>query len=116
LFRGFFRYKKHMKKFLAILPLFFVIGSLTVGPAFGASKKKAAPPPVVKAPTIASATATSITVAEEKATKTLTINQFTEIIVNGQKASAAQLKPGMIVNISLGTDPTVASRINATGK
>src|SRR3954447_5545124 len=104
-----------MKKALVTLPLLFLIGFLTVDPAFAASKKKASPPPVVKAPTIASVTATSITVAEEKATKTLTINQFTEIIVNGQKATAAELKPGMTVNISLGTDPKIASRINATG-
>ncbi len=104
-----------MKKSLVILPLVFLVGFLAIGPAFGASKKKTAPP-VIKAPTIVSVTATSITVTEEKATKTLTINQFTEITVNGQKGTAADLKPGMTVNISLGTDPKVASRIVATGK
>ena len=104
-----------MKKSFAILPLVFLFGLLAIGPAFGASKKKV-PPPVIKAPTITSVTATSITVTEEKATKTLTINQFTEITVNGQKATVADLKPGMTVNLALGTDPKVASRINATGK
>jgi hypothetical protein len=71
---------------------------------------------VVHVPTISSVTANSITVAEEKTTKTLGINQFTEITVNGQKATVAELKPGMTVTVSLGTDPTKAARINATGK
>ena len=44
------------------------------------------------------------------------ITQFTEINVNGRKATAAELKPGMTVNVSLGTDSAKASRINATGK
>jgi hypothetical protein len=60
-------------------------------------------------------TGSSITVAEANATKTLTITQFTEIVVNGQKASVGDLKAGMKVSITLGTDPTRASRINATG-
>jgi len=92
-----------------------ICGLLTLNPAFGASKKKKEPP-VVHVPTISSVTATSITVAEEKTTKTLAINQFTEIMVNGQKATAAELKPGMAVTVTLGTDPTKASRIVATGK
>ena len=104
-----------MKKFLVTLPLVFLVGFLAIGPAFGASKKKTEPP-VIKAPTIVSVTATSVTVTEEKSTKTLTINQFTEITVNGQRATAANLKPGMTVNIALGTDPKIASRISATGK
>ena len=93
----------------------FLIALLATGPAFGASKKKT-PPPVVPTPVISSVTATSITIAEGKVAKTLTINQFTEITVNGQKATAAELKPGMAVTVTLGTDPTKASRINATGK
>ena len=90
-------------------------GVLSLSPAFGASKKKKEPP-VVHVPVISSVTATSITVAEEKTTKTLAITQFTEITVNGIKATAAELKPGMAVTVTLGTDATKASRINATGK
>jgi len=56
------------------------------------------------------------TVAEDKNAKTLGITQFTEITVNGVKATAADLKPGMNVTVTLGTDPTKAARINATGK
>ena len=88
---------------------------MALHPAFGASKKKTTPPPI-HTPTIASVTATSITITEAKTTKTLGINQFTEITVNGQKATAAELKPGMGVTVTLGTDPSKASRIVATGK
>jgi hypothetical protein len=80
-----------------------------------ASKKKPSPTPS-QVPTIASVTADSITVTEAKGAKTLTITQFTEITVNGQRGTAADLKPGMTVTITLGTDPSKASRINATGK
>ncbi|HVF72670.1 MAG TPA: hypothetical protein VM940_13785 [Chthoniobacterales bacterium] len=102
---------KNLRLFLITI----VCGFLAVDPAFGASKKKPTPPPI-HTPTIASVTADSITVTEAKTTKTLGITQFTEITVNGQKATAAELKAGMGVNVTLGTDPTKAARINATGK
>ena len=86
-----------------------------VAPAFAASKKKSTPAPV-QTPVISSVSATSVTVTEGKTSKTLGITQFTEITVNGQKATAAELKPGMNVTVALGTDPTKAARINATGK
>src|SRR4051794_35068157 len=88
---------------------------LALNPAFGASKKKGTPAPI-QTPTITSVTATSVTVTDAKSSKTLGINQFTEITVNGQKATAAELKPGMNVTVTLGTDSTKAARINATGK
>src|SRR3954465_10200763 len=91
-----------------------VCALLTVTPAFAASKKKATPAPI-QIPTITSVTATSVTVTDAKSSKTLGINQFTEITVNGQKATVAELKPGMAVSVTL-SDPTKASRINATGK
>lgn len=100
---------------LRFLLLAVFLGTLTLSPAFGASKKKPAPPEI-QAPVIASVTATSITITEGKAAKTLTISQFTEIFVNGVKATVADLKPGMNVSVTLGTDPTKANRINATGK
>ena len=103
-----------MKKF-RLFQIAILCGLLTVNAAFGASKKKPSPPPI-HTPTIASVTATSITITEAKTTKTLGINQFTEITVNGQKATAAELKPGMGVSVTLGTDPTKASKIVATGK
>ncbi|PZR73534.1 MAG: hypothetical protein DLM73_10410 [Chthoniobacterales bacterium] len=106
-----------MEKFCFLLPGFAILlGLLMLSPAYGASKKKPAPPPQVHPPTIFSVTANSITVTEEKTTKTLTITPSTEITVNGQKATAAELKPSMTVSITMGTDPTKASRISATGK
>ena len=90
-------------------------GAVMASTAFAGSKKKPASASI-QAPIIAAVTADSITVNEEKATRTLTINQFTEINVNGRRATVAELKAGMTVNVTLGTDPLKASRINATGK
>jgi hypothetical protein len=87
---------------------------LTMSPAFGASKKKAAPRQN-QPPTITAVTANSITIKDQAVTKTLTITQFTEINVNGRRAAVADLKSGMTVSFVLSTDPTKASRINATG-
>jgi hypothetical protein len=61
-------------------------------------------------------TTNSVTIKDENTTRILTITQFTEINVNGRKATAAELKPGMTVSITLGTDSSKASRIIATGK
>jgi hypothetical protein len=94
--------------------IFFLIALLAVSPAFGASKKKTAP--VNQTPVIDSVTANSVSITEGRITRTLAITQFTEITVNGVKATAAELKPGMNVNVTLGTDSTKANRINATGK
>ena len=108
--------RNNYMRYRFVLVTAILLGLLPPSPTFAASKKKDSPPPLIKAPTIETATATSITVTEGKITKTLTITQFTEINVNGQRATAADLKPGMIVSITLGTDPSKASRINATGK
>ena len=58
---------------------------------------------MIQSPTIAAVTADSITLKEAQVTKTLTITQFTEINVNGRKATVAELKPGMIANVTIGT-------------
>lgn len=104
-------------KLRRLVPVILSFGILLSNSAIAGSKKsKSTPPPIIQSPTIAAVTANTVTIKEEKATKTLAIDQFTEINVNGRKASAAELKPGMIVNVTLGTDPSKASRINATGK
>ena len=100
------------------LSLFVVSALITIlatNPAFAAGKKKKEAP-VPKAPIIASVTPTAITVTEDKTTKTFTITQFTEINVNGQRATVADVKPGMTVNVTIGMDPSKASRIVASGK
>lgn len=84
--------------------------------AFAGSKKKPTPPPQIPTTTIASVTPTSITIMEGKVAKTLLITQFTEINVNGLRATVADLKPGMALSFAVSTDATKASRINATGK
>jgi hypothetical protein len=86
---------------------------VAVTPAFGASQKKRAPER--HNTVIGGVTANSVTLIDDKTTRTLTITQFTEIHVNGQRATVADLKPEMTVTVVLGTDPTKASRINATG-
>jgi hypothetical protein len=104
------------KSYLFLFVVVALLGIVTTTPAFGGGKKKAAPPPVQHSPVISSVSANTVTVTEERAARTFTISQFTEINVNGQKATVADLKPGMTVSITLGTDPSRASRINATGK
>jgi hypothetical protein len=103
-----------MKRFSPFVLAFTSLALITSGEAFGASKKKKEAS-VPKAPVIASVTPTAITVTDEKATKTYTITQFTEINVNGQKATVADLKAGMVANVTIGMDPSKAGRINATG-
>ena len=81
-----------------------------------ADKKKAkkTSEPVVNI--IAAIDGNTIDITTGTATRSLKITQFTEVRLNGQKASAADLKPGMIVtDVALGADPTVASRLNASG-
>jgi hypothetical protein len=100
---------------LHVLLLAAFLGTLVISPALGGSRKKPEAP-LIQGPVIASVTATSITISEGKTARTLIITQFTEITVNGIRATAAELKPGMNVSVTLGTDPTRVSRVNATGK
>jgi hypothetical protein len=83
--------------------------------ASAGSKKKKATLTQYHPPVISSVTGNTITVSEEKTTRTFIITQFTEINVNGQRAAVADLKPGMTVSVTIGVDPTRASRIVATG-
>jgi hypothetical protein len=98
--------------------LFIAISVLLVAlatPVFAGSKKKKTTPTQYQAPVISSVTGNTITVSEEKTTRTFIITQFTEINVNGQRAAVADLKPGMTVSVTIGIDPTRASRVVATG-
>jgi hypothetical protein len=104
-----------MKKSYTPFVVFLVLLAFgAANPLYCASKKKLSPTPS-KQPVIASVSANSITVTEQKGTKTFTITQFTEINVNGQKATVADLKPGMTVTVTIGIDPSRASRVNASG-
>ena len=55
-----------------------------------------------------------ITVQQKNALKGYRLKAFTDVTINGQKATAAQLKPGMDVVITL-ADPQTASKIAARG-
>jgi hypothetical protein len=89
---------------------------VTIAPAFGAGRKKSTPAAEHHETVISSVGPNTVTISDNKTTKTLTVTRFTEINVNGQKATMVDLKPRMTVNVILGTDPTVASRISAVGK
>jgi hypothetical protein len=99
--------------------LFIVVAVLLVvsatPPVFAGGQKKKATPAQFQAPVIANVTGNTITVSEEKTVRTFVITQFTEINVNGQRSAVTDLKPGMTASVTIGVDPTRASRINATG-
>jgi hypothetical protein len=87
---------------------------VTSSPAFGrGKKKKATPAAAYQQSVISSVKGNAITVSDAKTTRAFAITQFTEINVNGQRANVADLKPGMTVNVTIGLDPSHASRINA---
>jgi hypothetical protein len=100
---------------MLLFVVWILVTALALAPAFGKDrKKKATPVPAYHPPAISSVTGNAITVSDQSTTRTLTITQFTEITVNGQRASIADLKPGMTVSVTLGMDPSRAARINAT--
>ncbi len=100
-------------------PAFFrlvICGTLVctmLTPALARGRKKRTPAPTPHSIVISAISANSITVTDEKMTKTVTVTPFTEITVNGQRASFADLKTGMAVSLGL-SSPTQASRITAT--
>ena len=97
-----------------LLVVVWIFLAIAFAPAFGKGKKTKATP-AYQPPVIASVKGNAITVSEQKTARTFTVTQFTEINVNGQRASIADLKPGMTVNVTIGVDPSRAARINATG-
>ena len=95
---------------LAICPTHVFAKSSSSSSSSSSKKKK----PVVHHDTlISSVSGDSITITEDKATKTFKISSMTEIDVRGQKATAADLKPGMMVSITIGMDQGTAERISA---
>ncbi len=78
-----------------------------------AARKKKKPEPERQYTTISSVTPDSITISENKVTKTFSIDQFTEILIKGQKSAVAALQPGMLVTITIGSDGVRAARIHA---
>jgi hypothetical protein len=113
-FSGPVKTERVKKRLLVVVSVLLV--ALTTASAFAGSKsKKPSPAPKYHPPVISSVTGNGITVADGKTTRAFTITQFTEITLNGQKATIAALQPGMTVNVTIGVDPSKASRITAMG-
>ena len=104
------------KSLFAVCVVFALIAIFTTTSAFGGGRKKRTTPPPQAQPTlISNVSGNAITVSDDKVTRTFVITQFTEINVNGQRATVADLRPGMVVKVTMDTDPARASRINANG-
>jgi hypothetical protein len=115
-FRGLFCYAQSMKKsplYELIISVLLGLVMVTSASAAGTKTYKPKPVPTPQPTVISNVGPSSVTVTDEKGTKTFTITQFTEISVNGQRATATDLKPGMTVTVTMGTDATRASRIAA---
>jgi hypothetical protein len=97
-----------------LVVVWILLAATASAPAFGKGRKKKATP-ADQQPVIASVTGNAITVSEQKTARTFTVTQFTEITLNGQRASIADLKPGMTENVTIDVGPSRAARINATG-
>lgn len=86
-------------------------GVCLIGTAAVASDKKDSPAP--PAPFISAVNGDSITVTTGTAAKTLAVKSNSEILLNGQRVPASELKVGMpVTNLGVGTDPAVVSRIS----
>jgi len=97
--------------FVCLLALSFVAPDV----ALAKSKKKSAAPTPPPQSIIGNVSATSITITEGTVSKTYSITPFTEIVVRGQRATVAELQPGMVATVAASTSPNQASRINAVG-
>jgi len=97
--------------FLGLFALVFSLSSITY--AAGARKK---PTPVPSVTTvIESIAADSITVAAGPKKKTYKITAQTRFTFNGEYVAAAVMKAGMRVNVTPGSDETIAEEVSATG-
>jgi hypothetical protein len=103
-----------MKNRLLVVVSVLLVASMSA-PAYAGRKKKASPAPKYQQPVISSVAGNKITVTQDKVTRAFTVTPFSEVTVNGQKATVADLKPGMTVSVTIGVDPTQASRVVATG-
>lgn len=100
-----------MKKF----PIFLLsIAMLFLNTSVHAAAAKPKATPVPPHHTVIEAiSATSITVKTPKNSKTYKITKLTTITFDGKTVTAADLKPGMKVSVTEGTDPDVAEDITA---
>jgi hypothetical protein len=100
---------------ISVVFTYALIQIVAPDPGFAAGRKKKVPPVEQHDHVISNVTANSITVTNQKETRTFIVTPFIEINVNGQKGTIADLKSGMRVNVTIGIDPTRAGRIVASG-
>lgn len=91
-----------------------LITLFSIQPCSAKGKKKATPAPSHET-VISNVSGNTVTVTDEKTAKTVTVTPFTEVVINGQKSTTNDLKPGMAVSLTL-SSPTQASRIVATSR
>lgn len=96
----------------AVVLLALVALTATPGYAGGrrAAAKKPEPPPKI---VIISIAPNGITYSDGNFTKSVAVTQFTEITIDGRRATLAELKERMPVEVAL-RDANTASRITAT--
>lgn len=99
-----------MKTF--VIHAVYILAMMFVSTVVAGGKKKAKVPEHHDT-VIEKVTADSITIDQEKVTKSFKITQFTEVTLRGRKAVVTDLQPGMRVSVTMGGDASVASRITA---
>ena len=97
-----------MKNIRFVVWLLFVLMVVGVSPVFAVIKKKKATPASYQ-PVISSVKGSTISVSDAKTTRAFAVTQFTEINVNGQRATIADLKPGMTIDSADGPSPPAES-------
>ena len=98
-----------MRRMLLAVIMLALLGA----PAEAGGRKAAVKPKATPAKTtVTNVTPTRLTITDDRGSKALNVTPFTEITVNGQKATLADVKSGMVVDVAL-RDPTTASRISA---
>ena len=95
------------------LAICLMVAILSASPLTAGDKKKKAKAVEHYDTVIASVAADAITIDENKIPKSFKITQFTEVTLRGQRATVADLKPGMLVSVTMGSDRAIASRIAA---
>jgi hypothetical protein len=107
-------FRKNMTSLLRLV-LCALLACSVVSSSFARTRSTAKATPASHEPRISAVSGNTITVTDDKSAKTITVSPLTEITLNGQKATFADLKPGMVVSLTL-TGPTQASKIAATSK
>ncbi|MGB8354377.1 MAG: hypothetical protein WCD79_10845 [Chthoniobacteraceae bacterium] len=104
-----------MKKSLFSLVTLAALFAFLFTTALHAADPKAKPTPFVPHHTvIGSISADSITINTFTGSKTYKIDKFTTITLLGNDAKTSDLKPGMKVSVTVGSDPAIAASISAS--